>query len=89
MNDLSRSAQLTPQATAADGSAPFCGNCRFFCDAAAELDAHFPQLRTLGSVYGSVRGVDGLCQRHQRYLTVWSSCKSHEPSSPSATALGI
>lgn len=56
-----------------------CGNCQYFCDGAAELDRQFPLLRTLGSVYGSVRGSDGLCQQHWRYVMASGQCESHAP----------
>jgi hypothetical protein len=59
-----------------------CGNCQFFCDQPQHLDRQFPLLRALGSVYGSVRAADGLCEREQRYLRASSHCASHQPRHP-------
>jgi hypothetical protein len=81
MKDAAANSQLTPSADSSAQIAARCGNCQFFCDLPAQLDAQFPQLRTLGSVYGSVRGMDGLCERHQRYLSPGSCCNAHEPRS--------
>jgi hypothetical protein len=91
MSDHSAKLQFGQEAKAAVREAPRCGNCRQFYDGAAELDSQFPQLRTLGSVYGSVRGSDGLCQQHGRYLRASSHCDSHEPrrERASATPSGI
>lgn len=61
-----------------------CGNCRHFRDAAAELEALLPGLRTLGSAYGAVRGSDGICERHGRYLTASSRCREHAWRTPAA-----
>lgn len=68
--------------------APRCGNCQFFCDEPAALELEFPQLRTLSSVYGSVRSLDGLCQQQQRYLMCSSHCASYQPRRPIAAESG-
>jgi hypothetical protein len=56
-----------------------CASCRFFSSDATALDRQFPGLRTLGSVYGSVRAHDGLCTRHARYLSAASRCDDYAP----------
>jgi hypothetical protein len=55
-----------------------CGNCRHFCREPREIEAQLPGMRSLGSVYGSVRANDGICRRHGRYLAASCSCASHE-----------
>ncbi|MDB6045051.1 MAG: hypothetical protein JWM63_3602 [Gammaproteobacteria bacterium] len=55
-----------------------CGNCRHFCREPREIEAQLPGMRSLGSVYGSVRASDGICRRHDRYLAASCSCASHE-----------
>jgi len=79
MKRLALKAQMPQQTGKGQHPAANCGNCRFFCDRPTELEQQFPQLRALGSVYGSVRGLDGLCQLHQRYLMPSSCCEAHEP----------
>lgn len=62
-----------------------CAKCRHFRNDPAQIEAGLPGLRSLGSAYGSVRGTDGLCERHQRYLRASSYCPAHEPR-PAAVA---
>jgi hypothetical protein len=62
----------------ARGTTDTCLTCGYFAGAADEIERRLPGLRTLGSVYGSVRGADGLCRLHDRYLAPSSSCLSHE-----------
>lgn len=71
--DLRRHPALPARAPAAGA----CRSCRHFASAAAEIEANLPGLRALGSVYGSVRGADGLCRLHGRYLAAASSCAAH------------
>jgi hypothetical protein len=54
-----------------------CGTCRHFAGAAREVEERLAGLRTLGSMDGSVRGADGLCALHARYLAASSGCASH------------
>jgi hypothetical protein len=68
-----------PHAEAPVQAAPRCGNCQFFCDEPAAIEREFTQLRTMSSVYGSVRSLDGLCQRQKRYLMSSSYCASYQP----------
>jgi hypothetical protein len=41
-----------------------CGGCRSFRNDPAELERLFPGLASMGSGYGSTRGQDGVCDRH-------------------------
>jgi len=79
MSERTDNRQFRAQAGAGAPAKAECGNCQFFCNRPSELEFEFPQLRTLGSVYGSVRSQDGLCQRLQRYLGSASHCAAHEP----------
>ena len=54
-----------------------CADCRHFRNGPAQLEALLPGLRSLGSAYGSVRGSDGVCELHQRYLRASSRCDAH------------
>ncbi len=51
-----------------------CGACRHFRNDPGYLEEAFAGLTSLSSAYGSVRSDDGLCLRHDRYLTARSSC---------------
>jgi hypothetical protein len=51
-----------------------CGACAHFRNDAAFLEAALPGLASLSSGHASVRGEDGLCLRHDRYLTATSWC---------------
>jgi hypothetical protein len=88
MNRLAKPAH--PQhAKASVQAAPRCGNCKFFCDEPAAIEREFTQLRTMSSVYGSVRSLDGLCQRRQRYLMSSSYCASYQPGGLIAVDSGL
>jgi hypothetical protein len=51
-----------------------CAACKHFRNDPAALEAAFPGLASLSSARGSVRADDGLCARHDRYLSAWASC---------------
>ena len=51
-----------------------CGFCVHFRDDPAYLETAIKGLASLGSGWASVRGDDGLCLRHDRYLGAKSSC---------------
>ena len=55
-----------------------CGSCRYFCQAPHELESQMPGLKSLGSMFASVRASDGLCRRHDRYLGASSRCDDYE-----------
>jgi len=56
-----------------------CGHCAYFRNDPATLEAAFPGLTSLSSAYGSARGDDGLCLRHDRYLGSRASCADFAP----------
>jgi len=51
-----------------------CKNCRFFNGEPAVLEASIPGLRVMGSAYSAVVHNDGLCARHDRYLSGTYHC---------------
>jgi hypothetical protein len=51
-----------------------CRECRHFRNDAKFLETAFKGLTSLSSAYGSVRSDDGICVRHDRYLSARSSC---------------
>jgi hypothetical protein len=51
-----------------------CGACVHFRNDPAYLEAAIPGLSSLGSAYGSVRADDGICLRHDRYLSARARC---------------
>jgi len=57
-----------------------CANCRFFRADPHELERAIPGLLSFGSGHAAVRAHDGLCERHDRYLSAASSCGQHEPA---------
>jgi hypothetical protein len=65
-----------------------CGACAHFRNDAAFLEAAFPGLTSLSSGHASVRGEDGLCLRHDRYLTATSCCAqfTRAPAEPRTAA---
>ena len=51
-----------------------CARCAHFeCEPVA-LELAIPGLRSLGSGFASVRADDGLCRRHERYLSAYARC---------------
>jgi hypothetical protein len=55
-----------------------CAACVHFRNDAAALEAAFPGLNSLSSALGSVRGDDGLCRRHDGYLSARGWCDEFE-----------
>ena len=51
-----------------------CGSCAHFRNDPAYIETLFPGLTSLSSGDASVRGDDGHCLRHDRYLGAGSSC---------------
>ena len=51
-----------------------CGDCVHFRNDPAYLEAAMPGLSSLSSAYGSVRADDGICLRHDRYLSARAGC---------------
>jgi hypothetical protein len=60
-----------------------CGNCRYFRNDAAYLERLFAGLTSLSSGDGSFRSNDGICLRHDRYLTAEAFCAEFTPAEPS------
>ena len=57
-----------------------CGSCVHFRNDAAYLEKLFAGLAALSSADASVRGDDGHCRRHDRYLGARSSCADFSPA---------
>jgi hypothetical protein len=51
-----------------------CGDCTYFRNDPAFLEATFSGLSSMSSGYASVVADDGLCLRHDRYLGARSGC---------------
>ena len=56
-----------------------CRSCRHFRNDAAYLEAAFAGLTSLSSAFGSVRSDDGICLRHDRYLSARCFCSDFSP----------
>lgn len=56
-----------------------CRNCRHFRNDPAYLEAAIKGLSALSSAYASVRGDDGLCLAHDRYLSADAGCRDFRP----------
>jgi len=63
-----------------------CGACGSFRNDAAYLEAAIPGLSSLSSATASVRVQDGICLRHDRYLSARASCPDFTPVSGAAIA---
>ncbi|HZX92716.1 MAG TPA: hypothetical protein VFE67_18915 [Rudaea sp.] len=63
---------------------PRCSACRFFCSNPQELESRIAGLRSFGSGFASVRAGDGLCEKHDRYLSASAHCSSFERRLPLA-----
>jgi hypothetical protein len=59
-------------------SSTSCLRCRHFDNSPAALEAALPGLSSLSSAYAAVRGNDGLCSVHQRYVTAESTCQQFD-----------
>jgi hypothetical protein len=51
-----------------------CGYCAHFRDDPGYLEAAIAGLSSLGSANASARADDGLCLRHDRYLSARAGC---------------
>jgi hypothetical protein len=56
-----------------------CGDCTHFRNDPEFLEASFKGLSAMGSAWGSVRAEDGLCGRHDRYLSAHAFCADFAP----------
>jgi hypothetical protein len=57
-----------------------CLFCAHFQNRPAELESAMAGLVSLSSAYGSTRADDGLCQRHDRYVTANARCHDFKPA---------
>ena len=53
---------------------PSCRQCRYFQNAASDVEAALPGLSALSSAYAAVRGSDGICAVHARYVAASAHC---------------
>jgi hypothetical protein len=58
----------------ADSFTAQCGRCVHFRNDRAYLEHVMPGLASMGSGDSSVRADDGICERHDRYLSARASC---------------
>jgi hypothetical protein len=61
-----------------------CRTCRHFRNDAKFLETAFPGLAAMSSAFGSTRADDGICLRHDRYLSARSSCADFAERTPSS-----
>ena len=61
--------------------APRCDRCAHFDGDNASIEAQVPGLTVMGSGHASVRSSDGVCHKHQRYLSFDRSCADFVPAS--------
>ena len=64
-----------------------CALCRSFQASAQGIEAQLPGLRILSSAFASVRASDGLCARHERYVSAASGCEAFEAADRAVTAV--
>jgi len=57
-----------------------CLSCVHFHNDAKFLESVFSGLTSLSSGFASVRADDGICLRHDRYLSARSSCSAFSPA---------
>jgi hypothetical protein len=58
-----------------------CANCIHFCNDPAFLERNMPGMASMSSAHASIRSDDGICARHDRYLSARSSCPQYESQS--------
>lgn len=61
-----------------------CAQCVHFDNHPRTMEADSPGLSSLSSGYGAVRGGDGQCARHRRYVSPVATCADFSPRKPSA-----
>jgi hypothetical protein len=54
-----------------------CASCCHFCNQPDYLERAIPGLSSMSSAYASVRGEDGICAKHDRYLSARSYCSDY------------
>jgi hypothetical protein len=55
----------------------FCGTCALFQNNPVVLEKIWPGLASMSSGFASVRANDGVCSRHDLYLSDKDSCPDH------------
>jgi len=55
-----------------------CARCVHFDNHPRRMEKDSPGLSSLSSGYGAVRGGDGQCARHERYVSPGSTCAQFE-----------
>ena len=63
-----------------------CRACMQFRNSPAFLESLFPGMSAMSSAWGSTRADDGLCLKHDRYLSADSGCADFTPAAADATA---
>ena len=54
-----------------------CVSCCHFRNQPEYLERAIPGLSSMSSAYASVRGEDGICVKHDRYLSARSHCADY------------
>jgi hypothetical protein len=57
-----------------------CRACVHFRNSPAFLEAIFPGMSAMSSAWGSTRAEDGLCLKHDRYLSADAGCADFTPA---------
>jgi uncharacterized NAD(P)/FAD-binding protein YdhS len=65
--------------TKSDDASALCGTCLHFQSDPVVLEKTWSGLTSMSSGFGSVRATDGLCDRHDLYLSDRDSCPDHAP----------
>jgi hypothetical protein len=65
-----------------------CANCAHFRNDPEFIELAFRGLSSLSSARGSVRADDGICLRHDRYLSARASCAAFRFTSKNGKAAG-
>ena len=56
-----------------------CRACAYFRNSPAFLESIFPGMSAISSAWGSTRAEDGLCLKHDRYLSADAGCVDFTP----------
>jgi hypothetical protein len=56
-----------------------CRACAHFRNSPAFLESIFPGMSAMSSAWGSTRAEDGLCLKHDRYLSADAGCRDFTP----------
>jgi hypothetical protein len=56
-----------------------CRACAHFRNSPAFLESIFPGMSAMSSAWGSTRAEDGLCLKHDRYLSADAGCADFMP----------